>query len=300
MKRSKSYVAALLALAIIGCGGSGGGNSTTGTTGGTVDVNGAHIEAIVRVTRDNLIDPDPTKYTDAMLLDPTNEAVKADLVNPTVFGIQDPSNLQSNESYVFQLVRYDSSGHRIVLPATFAIDDATNVYGTLGTNTGSYDTTSLATPSTKPLTVRAYVNDVLIDSATVVVNSRQVRLLGNLVRSDNGQPVVGVHLLFVTATGLPAGSVTTAHDGTFRASVSPSATSFTVDPTSLPFGSSSDQQYYLVFGYNGANYAAGDADCRAPVSALDPGTEQLGTVTLYPRSLGMSPDLSGCSDSTGG
>jgi hypothetical protein len=74
------------------------------------------IEAVVRIERTNL--RDPNQYTNDELLDP--QAVDpADLIVPTVYGVQDLLNFQTNESYYFQLVAYSDSGRRVILPASF-------------------------------------------------------------------------------------------------------------------------------------------------------------------------------------
>src|SRR5476649_1039848 len=112
MKHVQIVAAALLAFAVVGCGGSGNGTPAAKINGAT-----PRVEAIVQVLRTNLQHPD--QWTDAQLLNPQTPGLQADLINPLVFGIEDPTNIQCNEQVVFQLVNYGADGTRNIIPATF-------------------------------------------------------------------------------------------------------------------------------------------------------------------------------------
>lgn len=284
MKQLKSYAAAILALAIIGCGGSGGGGSTTPTN---PNLGTPRIEAIVRVDSSSL--QHPGNFTPAELLDPTNQEVYNDLLPTakTVFGYQDTLNFQVGEHYVFQLAAYDTvTGRRTVLPASFMSSDATNTFGSLAENSGSFEASSTATADNQ--TVFATYNGVNYQ-LEYAVRPRQARVIGKILTSDTNAPVGGVSINFHTDTGLFVGQVTSAKDGSFRASVPTSASQYTVVGNTIPAAE------YRVFTFNSLTFAASDADCRAPLPGLVQGTQLIGDILLTPRTQ-EQPGLTGCAE----
>jgi len=284
MKYLQAYAAAVMALLLIGCGGSDGKggkppveNSNLGTP---------RIEAIVQVSRASLEHPD--NFTDEELLDPTNQSVYADLrtAAKTVFGYQDPLNFQIGENFVFQLVAYDNvTGERVVLPATFRSNDNTGVYGVLGQNSGTFEASNAATADNQTL-FASYKG--LNYQTQFAVRPRQSRIVGKVLTSDTNTGVAGVELLFYTNSGLFAGKVTTAPDGTYRASVPNSASEYTVNGNTIP------SSQWREFTYNSLTFDASNADCRATLPALAEGTIVLGSIFLTPRTA-EQPALTGCS-----
>lgn len=289
MKHAQLYLAALVALIIIGCGGSGSsGSSTTSTDGSTTGLSTPRIEAIVRVERTNLAHPE--QWSDDQLLDPTNNALKADLLDSTVFGFQDPSNFQVNERYFFQLASYRADGTRVILPASFQSLDVNSTYGNLASNSGAFDVGSLTTTNdnapTGHQTVLAYYNGATF-STTYDVKERQLRFIG-VVKRLNGLPVDGAVLQFYYNASY-TGQVKTAHDGTFRGSVQANSNSFTIDPHSLA------ADLYPVFTYGTATYNAGSPDCRATI-ILDPNNAYVLQQSLFVTPTGgTGPVVNGCS-----
>jgi len=294
MKHVQSFSAAVLALILVGCGGSSNNSGTSTPVGNTSTV---RIEAIVQVQSTNIKDyaTNPTRFTAAQLLDPTNQTLKGDLIDPTVFGFQDMTNFQIGEDYVFQLASYDSSGNRTVLPAQFSSSDALGLSGNLAGNSGTFQASNNATSA--PVSIYANYNGKSY-SGLFQTHTRQARLDGN-VTTAAGNPVPGADVLFYDQNGLLVGSVFSAADGTFRASIPIGAQTFTIDPHFLTTG------FYGVFQYvpstTTVTYAAGDADCRAPLpQPLSVGTQPLPggtpfTITLVPVVKGKpAPGTTGC------
>lgn len=280
MKTLPLFAAALLALAITGCGGSGDSSSTP-TPG--INLTEPRIEAVVRLEQTNL--RDPNKYSEVDLLDPTRINPN-DLIDPRVFGVQDTQNLQTEESYYFQLVSYGPNGERVILPASFATNDLEYRHGTVASNSGLFIASD--EPTTAPIIVYATYNGNTY-STTYRVNQRQVRLLGRVLLEGSGAPVAGVRFAFYTANSAYVGEVTSGYDGSIRASVPLGATYFTVIPSSLP------ANLQPQFVYQGLRYAAGDPDCRATLPPLELSFSDLGTVTLTARVVGQpAPALTGC------
>jgi hypothetical protein len=289
MKHVLKFAIATLALVAVGCGGSGNqpAPSTITVANGT-----PRIEAIVKVLPTNLMHPDT--WTPAQLLNPQTPGLQADLINPTVFGIQDPTNIECGEKMVFQVVTYSTDGTRNILPATFTSSDATGVYGTLAGNTGDYTAGNTAT--SQPFTVTGTVNGSSY-STQYDIKIEQVRLLGTvLTQGTNANQLAGTLLQFYNASGALVDTVTVQSDGSFRASVPVVATSFTVVADSIP------QTFYQSSNYLGLQYDAGVVTCFAPLpSGLTVGTTSLtGTVYVSPRVTGQgTPPSTGCSDSGG-
>jgi len=294
MKHVQSFSAAVLALILVGCGGSSNNSGTSTPIGNTSSI---RIEAIVQVQSTNIKDyaTNPTRFTAAQLLDPTNQTLKGDLIDPTVFGFQDMTNFQIGEDYVFQLASYDSSGKRTVLPALFTTSDSLGISGNLAGNSGTFQASNSATSA--PVSIYADYNGKSY-SGLFQTHPRQARLEGN-VTTPGGTPVASADVLFYDQNGLLVGNVYSATDGSFRASIPIAAQTFTVDPHSLTTA------LYGVFQYvpntTTVTYAAGDADCRAPLPLpLTVGTQPLAggtpfTVTLVPVVKGKpAPGTTGC------
>jgi hypothetical protein len=279
MKHVYLLAAAIMALALIGCGGSGTGTDPVQPN----DPSTPRIEAIVRVDRSNL--RDPNKYTEAQLRDPF-AIDPADLVDPTLLGIQDANNLQILESYYFQLVSYDQQGNRIVHDdVTWSISDTR--YGNLGSNTGLYITDNAPTNSTQYVFAQRGEQRY---QEQVQIRPRQVRLIGQMVSEGSERPVWNVQLAFYDNFGTRVASIRTAVDGTFRASIPTNTVSFTVIPETVPAG------FYQSFTFNGLRYDAGRPGCRAPLPQMQEGTFVLNhLIRLTPRVEGQpTPPATGC------
>ncbi|AIE86457.1 hypothetical protein [Fimbriimonas ginsengisoli] len=283
MKHVQSYAAAFLALALIGCGGSSDNRSSGGDP--LAGLSTPRIEAIVRVERASLMHPD--QFSDEQLLDPTNQAVFNDLIPSakTVFGFQDPLNFQTGENFVFQLAAYRSDGSRVVLPATFTSSDTAGTFGVIASNTGTFNASNQATNVSQ--TVRAQYNGVEYQTQ-YAVKERQARIVGS-VKLDGGNAPANVILQFYNVDGLVVGTVNTATNGTYRASVPQGAVSFTVVGNSVP------DSVYRVFTYEGLVFEDSNPGCKAPLPALSIGTQQLSDITLTTRVPGdAGPTPTGC------
>jgi hypothetical protein len=282
MKHVQSYAAAFLALALLGCGGSNARRSNTDPLAGLTT---PRVEAIVRVERASLQHPE--RFTDEQLLDPMNQEVFEDLLPGarTVFGFQDPLNFQTGENYVFQLAAYRADGSRVVLPATFASSDFDHLYGSLASNTGVFLGSNQTT--TTDQTIRATFNGVEYQTQ-FALRPRQARVIGK-VDINGSAPIDGVVIRFYDPSGLVVGSVTTAIDGSFRATVPQGAASFTVAANSLP------ANLYRVFTYEGNVYEPSNPGCKAPLPVLGVGSQIIGTISLTERVEGQpAPELTGC------
>jgi len=288
MMHVQKFTVAMLALIVVGCGGGGNGAPPVVNPGVTTPT----VEAVVKVLRTNL--QHPNNWTDAQLVNPQTPGLQPDLINPTVFGIQDPTNIQCNEQVVFQVVTYSADGTRNILPATFATSDAAGTYGNLATNTGDFLAGNSSTSS--PLSVSGTVNGASY-SAFYDIKVDQVRLLGQvLAQGTNANQLAGSLIQFFNATGGLVDTVTVASNGTFRASVPTVATSFTIVPDTLP------ATFYHSFNYLGLQYDSGVVSCFAPLpTGLSAGTVSLPNVIyVSPRVSGQgTPPSTGCSDSGG-
>jgi len=283
MKHVQKFTVAMLAVAIWGCGGSGG----TGSKPTTLNLN-PRVEAVVTVQRTNLMHPD--LWTDAQLNDPTNLAVKADLLDPTVFGAQDPKNIEIGETMTFQLVNYTPDGVRHILPdVSFSNSDSTSAFGVLASNTGQFVAGNAAT--TQPLFVSASYNGQVY-STEYDLKIRQVRVLGTVLDGGtNAADLAGSQVLFYDGSGVLVDAVTIQFDGSIRASVPTVTKSFTV------FGDSLPDTFYHSFTYGGLQYDASATGCIPSMpTGLSVGTTTLpSTVLVTPRVAGTStPPQTGC------
>jgi len=294
MKHVLKFAVALLVLAVIGCGGSGNG---TPSTLGTVTNQNVRLEAIIQVLPTNLMHP--SMWTPAQLLNPQTPGLQADLIDPTVFGVMDPLNIECGQQIVFQLVYYTISStgslvRNIVPNATFQSSDATGAYGTLALNTGDYLAGGTATP--QALSISGSANGITY-SAFYGIKIDQVQVLGSvLAQGTNANQLAGSQVQFYNSAGALVDTVTVQYDGSIRASVPNLTTSFTVVADSLPQG------FYQSFGYEGLQYDAGLVGCFAPLTlpnGITSGTITLpGTILVAPRVTGQgTPPATGCSDS---
>lgn len=286
MKHLTLFVAAVMALVVAGCGGSGGGDNG-GNNPPEETLGAPRIEAIVRVERSNL--KDPNKYTNDELLDP-QVVQQSDLIVPTVYGVQDLQNFQTSESYYFQLVAYSDSGRRVILPANFTTEDAEFKYGNVG-NSGLY--LASTTPTPEPVTVYADYNGVRY-SSTYQLFERRVRAIGRVVVEGSEAPLDGATVEFYNADGTFVAKAISGYDGSFRASVPLSATLMTINGQLLP------NTYYPSYKFEGLRYDAGDADCRTPISFTATGPIVLDTIEVTPRVTGQpTPIADGCTNGGG-
>lgn len=288
MKHTLKFAMGLLAVLAVGCGGSGNGPSSVVVSGST-----PRVECIVYVQTTNLMHP--SEWTAAQLLNPQTPGLQADLINPTVFGLQDPTNIECGEQMVFQVVTYSPDGTRNILPnVTWSSSDSTNVYGSLATNTGEYIVGNTST--TSPQTVAGVYNGVTY-SAIYDVKIDQVRLIGSMfAQGTNANQLAGSLLQFFNTSGALVDTVTVQSDGSFRASVPTVATTFTIVADAEPAA------FYQSFNYLGLQYSAGQVTCLAPLpSGLTIGTTIMpGAVYVPPRVAGQpTPTSTGCSDQGG-
>jgi len=283
MKRLHLFAVLVLGLAaLIGC--AGGGSDNTNTTGTILDGT-PRIEAVVVVERTNL--KDPSKYTDAQLQDPL-QVDPNDLVNPTIYGVQDARNIQTGEQYFFQLVYYDPSGIRHILSdgVTWTTSDTTGLYGNIGSNSGLFLAGSAVNQTDQFVFA---LHDGTRYEVKYNVKPRQVRLLGKVV-DENGSPVPGVQLNLFNSFNSLVGQVASSFDGSFRASVPLNTQKFTPTVDSIP------TNLYQSFSYDGLRYTVGFTQCRAQLPTLQTGTVVLpSNVTLKARVDGQStPSPTGC------
>jgi len=290
MKHVLKFAFATMALVAIGCGGSGNGAAPTIAVPSTKP----RVEAIVRILATNLLNP--TEFTATQLLNPQTPNLQSDLVNQTLFGVEDPNNIQANEQVVFQLVNYttDGSGNLIrnILPATaFITSDTAGTYGSLSSASGVY----VAGPSKSNGTLycTAIYNGVNY-TTPYAVQVDQVRLLGTvLAEGTNAAQLAGAKLHFYDGTGSLVGTVTVQYDGSFRASVPTTASTFTIIADTVP------TTFYASYNYLSLQYDAGVSGCYAPLpTGLAIGTSSLaGTIYVTPRITGQdAPPSTGCTE----
>ena len=299
MKHLLKIAAAIVTLGIVGCGGTGG----TKTSGSPVLTITPRIEAIVTILPTNLLVP--AQWTPAQLANPQTPGLQAGLINPTVFGVADPTNIQTGEQYTFQLVYYTGSQPNIVRNiissgVTWASSDTSQTYGNLAANTGNF--IAGQTTTTSPLFVTATYKGTTY-TATYAVNIRQARLLGTVVSQGTNLPVPGAQVQFYTNLSGAfqlSDTVTAGYDGSIRASVPTNATLFTIIADTLPSG------FYQSFSYTGTEYTAGQVDCLAPLTTngdltdattgLIIGTTSLQAPLLVAPTSAALPAPTGCSD----
>jgi len=240
----------------------------------------------------------PNEWTQQQLEDPTNMAVKADLFDQTVFGVQDPTNIEVGEQMIFQLVNYttNASGvttRNIIWSGTsFVNSDSNSTYGVLAANTGQF--TAGNNPTNGPQFVTCSYNGASY-STEYDIKIRQVRLLGTVLDGFTTLPTLaGTQVQFYNSSNTLVDSVTVQFDGSIRASVPSNTTSFTVVGDTLP------STYYRLFFYNTVSYDASVVSCFAPTpSNLAVGTTTMSApILVSPRIKGeATPAATGCTDS---
>jgi hypothetical protein len=227
--------------------------------------------------------------------------------NGQKFVLQDPATIQATDQVQFQLVYYNSSGARVVLPTDqWSTSDTTQSYGVLSYNNGDFAASTAKTPA--PLTISVIYQDKTY-SANYQVLPRQVRERGVLQSDTTHMPLSGVEVDFygfsditndtpyavqaaVDTEGNPyteyafptqpnitnlvfLGKTTTQSDGTFRASVPAGTYGFTLLSSSVPVG------YQRIFRYRGNLYNTGDptpfglAPIPTPVPIVTPPSTML-------------------------
>ncbi len=281
MKQVQLFAAVLMALALlIGCGGS---DSTPSTTG-SVLTGEPRIEAVVKIGQNNL--KNPGQYTEEELRDPTR-VNPDDLINPTLYGVQDPRNIQAGEEYWFQLVRYSQSGQREIINdnVTWSVSDGR--FADIGGNSGQFLSGNNATQT--PQFVFAMYNGLRYE-APYAVKPRQVRLIGIVLQEGTDQPIPGVEIFLYDNFGTLVGQVTSAYDGVFRASVPTNTERFEPTVGSIP------TTFFQSFVHEGLRYSVGFPQCKAPLPQLEIGTEVLqDPIYLTPRVAGQpTPSPTGC------
>ena len=287
-----------LAVVLIACGGSDNllnnngtaGNTTSGSVGIT-PLNPAviHIEAVVL---------NPTTYDDGAM------------TGGQTFIVQDLNNIESEDQIEFQLAYEDSQGRHVINPGNWLSSDTANTYGTLTYNSGIFIASSAQ--NLHPLTITTEYNGFTYSSFYSVL-PRQVRLRGMVVANDTHTPVFGAEVDFYgpqnpTISGSPLvfrGKVTSAYDGTFRASIPPSTSSFTVTNASISALVPAFQRY---MEYLNQYYQTDDSTCYAPLQTYQNGERFMidftnpnpvtnGTVTLVSGAQ-PTPTTTACSIST--
>lgn len=144
----------------------------------------------------------------------------------------DPMNIRTNEQVQFQLVGYTATRQRVVLTAeSWRTDDAASTFGVISGNTGLYTASSRQSPFAQTVTARYNGIDY---STNYQVKPRQARIIGSVLNRVTKLPIQGVSLYFYDVNGVFVGSVTTAFDGSFRASVPTNVARFQVVNDSLP------------------------------------------------------------------
>jgi hypothetical protein len=269
MKQVHVYaVIAALALAIIGCGGSGNdSSSTSGSTGGT-PANTPVVEAVL--AQDGVVPTDPATFV-----------------------AQDPLNIQVEQQIAFQLVSYDTSGNRTVLPTSgWRSSDTASSYGSLADNSGLFVAGTRATTTTLYVGIRYAGTDYY---APYVIKPRQATVSGQIVDELTSKITKEVSIVFYDKDGFITGRVKQPYNGFFRGSVPLNSTTFTVDSDSLPNVPGKPLTYQRFFRYNGKTYATGDDFCRAPLPVLATGTNALATtIKLIPVKGEAAASADGC------
>ena len=305
MKHVQKFAFGMLALMVVGCGGSGNSSSPVTTK---VMYSTPRVEAIVKVQTTNLLHP--KKWTAAQLLDPETPFLQQDLINPYVFGAQDPMNIEAGEQMVFQLVSYqvdpttgkyvyNAAGlpvRKIYTGVTFSNSDQSNTYGKLSANTGEFTAGATPTSASTNLEVTAFYNGVTYQ-ANYAIRIAQARLIGSVLAQGTSALVTASPLSpqpqvqFFDGTGALVDTVTVQYDGTFRASVPTTTAVFTVVADTVP------KEFFQAYNYISTEYTAGVIGCsgQAPVqTGLQVGINLLGgSITAYGQPILLSPNTGG-------
>ncbi len=258
MKKLHLFLAAIGALILLGCGGSNNGTQTF--SGNPASPSTPRVEAVLRS-------------------------------DPSV--VVDPQDIETGDEIVFELVNYTGSPgnltRNVLSPVTWRSSDVNSNFGNLASNSGLY----LA--GDQPMASRAIVGGTFAGteySGFYQIHSREVRLSGVVQDENTNAPIGGITLQFYDGDNNLVGQVTSAFDGTFRASIPVSAVSFQVSPDSVGLA------YYPSYTFDGLRYDASDAACRAPLpGGLEVGPAALDApVLVTPRVAGQpAPDPTGCS-----
>ena len=288
MKHGHSLAVGVLAMFLAACGG-GGSHDTSSNVATTTP----RVEAVVT---GNSADP--------------------------LYRYQDPLSIESGDTVQFQLVRYDDSGNREVLPTTWRSSDTQATYGAITSNTGSYAASTRDSGNLRFIATARY-NDV--DYSTFYrVNPRQVRVAGRLLAEGTLTPIDGATIDVYgpsnasdSTTALTRlASVQTSENGTFRISVrsandnvasggTPSPLYFTIRAGTIP-----QTGYFDSFVFRGQRFDSGFTACLAPFTSTDGSAfvtgeqfmvdstngeaETNGTILLTPNTGGTRPSATGC------
>jgi hypothetical protein len=116
------------------------------------------------------------------------------------------------------------------------------------------------------------------------VNPRQVRLIGVVLQEGSNDPLPGVDIHFFDNFGTLVGIAQSSYDGSFRASVPTNTVAFVPTIESIP------NEFYQTFVHNGLRYSVGYPQCKAPLDALEIGTEVIQEpIYITPRVDGQGP-----------
>jgi hypothetical protein len=223
------------------------------------------------------------------------------------FIVQDLNNIESLDQIQLQLAYEDAEGRHVINPGNWSTSDTAGTYGQLTYNSGIFVASSAQ--NLNPL-LFATNFDGYTYSATYSVLPRQVRLRGIVKTADTQLPLFGAEVDFYgpqnpTVNGSPLvfrGKADSAYDGTFRASIPPSTTAFTVTNASLALLPVSVQRY---MEYLGNVYQTGVLTCDAPLQTYTDGERFMidfsntnpltnGTVCIFSTAQ-ATPTVNGCS-----
>jgi hypothetical protein len=234
-----------LALLIFGC---GGGGSSGGNGGGTGTLNDIRVESVFAADPGTIVDP---------------------------------LNIQVGDTIRFQVVGYDDNDNRVILNASnWRTTDAARQAGQL-TQAGVL--TATASSNGTRYTVSANAAGA-VRSRQYEVRPSQARVRGRVVDATSGLGIDNIQVRFYNDAGTVVGSVRTAFDGTFLASVPLAATRFHLDPQTVP------NAYYNSYSFAGLRYAPTIGTCTAPLPPLSMGlTTNLPANISLPRASGPPP-----------
>jgi hypothetical protein len=243
LNKATTWLLVLGALMLIACG--GGGPGTPDPTGGGNGGNGGSGGV-------------------------GHRRIEATLVSdPSI--IVDLRNIQVGEPVQLHVVSYSEQGVRTVLGGVFGTAAPSNV-----ATVSAAGVLQPHSPTSQPFVVNGNFGGI-VTSAQFEVKPMQAVVRGLTRLNGSGAPVPWMIVEFYNAAGTRVGLVRSAHNGTFRASVPPSATGFTVDvAASDPPRPGGVVTYYRQFGYGPFDYARQIANCLAPLPPLTTGqTTQL-------------------------